>query len=222
MRRVLFLFLSMFLLCSCSRTETRVPVENSGSPGEQVAKGLQWTSSLETAIEKATAEKKDLFLLFTGSDWCIYCRKFEDEILSTRTFVESAPKEFAFVYLDFPQDEELQQKVDMELNRKLQSHYGAIGFPRVVLAHSDGTPYATTTYFPGGPDRFLGVLAFLKEQGCATGGDSDVDDPQTRENLVRHAAWLYSQGLLGAPACKEIADAVRSTGGLEALVGSSQ
>ncbi len=39
---------------------------------------------------------------FTGTKWCTWCNKLEEEVLDTPEFAELAGKQFVFLKLDFP------------------------------------------------------------------------------------------------------------------------
>src|SRR5688572_31835841 len=42
-----------------------------------------WLTDIEAAKKKAAAENKPILALFTGSDWCPACIKWEKEVFST-------------------------------------------------------------------------------------------------------------------------------------------
>ncbi len=44
--------------------------------------GQLWTEDAQEAMTRAATQKKDLLVLFTGSDWCPYCKKLDEEVLS--------------------------------------------------------------------------------------------------------------------------------------------
>jgi len=61
-----------------------------------------WLTDFEAAKAKAKAEKKLLLVDFTGSDWCVWCRKLKDQALDKEPFKTEAPKRFVLVELDYP------------------------------------------------------------------------------------------------------------------------
>ena len=92
----------------------------------------------DIAFEKAKAENKPVFLIFSGSDWCLPCIKFEKEILSSSEFQEFAKKELIVLKADFPQRKE-QDKSLVEQNEALAESYNPQGyFPHLVLLDKDG------------------------------------------------------------------------------------
>jgi thioredoxin-related protein len=113
-----------------------------------------WLTDFEVAKKTAAAQKKDLLVDFTGSDWCSWCKKLDKEVFSETTFKKEAGKRFIFVSLDFPH---LKKQSDAEKaqNQKLQADFGVEGFPTVFLADSEGRPYARTGYQAGGAQAYL-------------------------------------------------------------------
>ena len=116
-----------------------------------------WTSDFAKA--KTVANKKDqqMLLLFTGSDWCIWCKRLKDEILSKPDFKDWAADNIVLVYLDYPRNdyrgEELRQQ-----NAKLGKTYDIKGYPTVVVAAPDGKEMARLGYMEGGPKTFIRAL----------------------------------------------------------------
>jgi len=148
------------------KTETPVadvaPVVNKEDKPEESAHDL-WVTDYKAAMEKAAAEKKDMLIDFSGSDWCGWCIKLDDEVFSQKEFIEKASKDFVFVMLDFPKDQKLTTPELKAQNEKLQVKYGPEGFPTVYLTDAKGKPYAQTGYQKGGPDTYLEHLSELRK-----------------------------------------------------------
>lgn len=137
-----------------------------GLAGLLQAGGEGWTQDFDAAKATAAKEKKDLLIDFTGSDWCGWCIKLNDEVFSKDAFKEAAPKDFVLVELDFPQKPENVSKQSDEMkarNKKLSEEYGIRGFPTIILADAKGRPYAQTGYQPDGPEKYLAHLADLRK-----------------------------------------------------------
>lgn len=117
------------------------------------ASKLNWMTNFEEASMKAKKEKKALLLFFTGSDWCGWCHKLENEALYTSDFSDAVGDQFIFVYVDFP----LRAPLDATLaaqNKKLQSDYGVKGFPTIILLAENGQLIGSTGYKPGGGNSY--------------------------------------------------------------------
>lgn len=129
------------------------------------AQEVTWTQDFAAAKAKAKAEQKHLLLDFTGSDWCTWCIRLDDEVFTKEAFATAVPKDFVLVKLDFPRDESRVSAEVREQNDTLQQHYGIRGFPTILLTDADGLPYAQTGYQKGGPEKYVEMLAGLKKQG---------------------------------------------------------
>jgi len=175
------------------------PDDDAGETEEPIVRAeVPWVRDVAAAKEQAAKEGKDLFIDFTGSDWCGWCHRLEDEVLTHASFVEAAKKDFVFLYLDFPRgDEKKAQVVDPELNEKLKESLGVEGFPTIILATASGEPYGRTGYQEGGPEAYLENLAHLREAGQAV--KKLIADAKHEDTEVLKAAFpvLAENELLG-------------------------
>lgn len=135
---------------------------------DDVAKaGDDWIQDFAAAKAKAKAEHKDLLIDFTGSDWCIWCKRLHDEVFATDAFMAQAPKQFVFVKLDFPRNKDLVTDDIRAQNAQLQMEFAVKGYPSIFLADADGRPYAQTGYQQGGPEKYLPHLDELRAKKTA-------------------------------------------------------
>lgn len=94
-----------------------------------------WTSDFEAAKKTAAKEKRLMYVLFTGSDWCGYCIKLQKEVLSKPKFKKLGEKDFVFVYIDFPR----KSRADNPMaNRALSEIYKVRGFPTAFVMDPNG------------------------------------------------------------------------------------
>ena len=126
--------------------------------GEEIA----WLIDNEEAQAAARSENRPIFMLFTGSDWCVWCERMEKEILSTPQFANFAAKRLILLVVDFPRSIELPE-ARMKKNRKLRNKYGISIYPTVVITDSEGAVLGRLPYKNGGPEPFLGELSKLIE-----------------------------------------------------------
>lgn len=132
----------------------------------QEAKDL-WIQDFAKAKEQAKAEKKDLLIDFTGSDWCSWCVKLDKEVFSQSAFTGASPKDFILVKLDYPNDESLVTPEVKKQNEELRKLYSIRGYPTILLTDADGLVYGQTGYEAGGPEKYVAMLADLKKKGAA-------------------------------------------------------
>jgi len=126
-----------------------------------------FTDDWDVAMKKAADEKKTVFALFTGSDWCIWCKRLEGEVLSKKEFSDEAGKEFVLVFLDFPSDKSLVPAAAAKRNAELAKKYGISGYPTVLLLDAQGKVLAQTGYRKGGPEKYIAHLKGLAANGPA-------------------------------------------------------
>jgi thioredoxin-related protein len=122
------------------------------------AADLNWGTDLPKALAQAKTDKKLVLLDFTGSDWCGWCIKFDQETLSTDKFAEYAKAHLELVTLDFP-NKKPQSDALKAANTALQTKYNVDGFPTFILLNADGKEIGRQVgYAPGGADAFIAEL----------------------------------------------------------------
>ncbi|MBI1370134.1 MAG: thioredoxin fold domain-containing protein [Planctomycetes bacterium] len=126
------------------------------------AGGEGWSSDMKASMAKAAAEKKDMILDFTGSDWCIWCKRLNGEVFSQEAFKNSIPNEFVLVELDFPNDKSKLSAETQAQNKEWMEKFGVTGFPTIILTDASGKPYAKTGYQEGGPEKYVEHLHKLQ------------------------------------------------------------
>ncbi len=121
---------------------------------------LKWYTNLEDAKKVAKQENKDILINFTGSDWCIWCKKLDAEVFSKKEFSDYAKASLILVKLDFPKRIPQTDEVK-NYNRNLMNTYGVQGFPTIVLLDSKGTHVTDTGYQEGGAVAYVSHLKQL-------------------------------------------------------------
>lgn len=135
--------------------------------GTSLAGGEGWTSDFEAAKKQAADSKKDLLIDFTGSDWCGWCIKLNDEVFKHDAFKNGVKDNFVLVELDFPKDKTKVSEEVRAQNEKLSEKYGIQGFPTILLTDAEGRPYAVTGYQEGGPEKYVEHLNELRKKKTA-------------------------------------------------------
>lgn len=124
-----------------------------------------FTDDWDVALKKAASEKKNVLALFTGSDWCIWCKRLEGEILSKKEFSDNVGKTFVPVFLDFPSDKSLVPEATAKRNKELAKKYEVQGYPSVLILDAKGEVLAETGYDKCGPVKYLEKLNSLAKNG---------------------------------------------------------
>lgn len=122
--------------------------------------------------QTAVAEKPDCpdaatrptLLVFSGSDWCQPCLRFEKQILSDSTFQSYASAHLVVQKADFPQRKKL-QGAEKEENERLAERYNPEGkFPHVVLLRPDHSVLAVLPHNANDGEEFVAQLkAYLPQ-----------------------------------------------------------
>jgi thiol-disulfide isomerase/thioredoxin len=124
-----------------------------------------WMTDFEQAKAKAQAEGKDLLIDFTGSDWCGWCIRLDNEVFAFQPFYDYADENFVLVKLDFPRGPSVITEEQSAHNNAVKTHYGSVvgGFPTILLADAEGRAYARTGFEFGGPTNYVAHLTGLQE-----------------------------------------------------------
>ncbi len=126
------------------------------------AAGDAWMTDFEAAREKALAEQKPILVDFTGSDWCGWCIKLDEEVFSQSAFQQYAAAELVLVEIDFPRNKTQSDELKAQ-NRALAEKYGVRGFPTILLLSPEGALIEKTGYRRGGAAGYIehlqGILA---------------------------------------------------------------
>ena len=112
-----------------------------------------WDDDCEKSLAKAKEDQKMVLLDFTGSDWCGYCIKLDEEVFSKSAFKKFAKENLVLVELDYPRGKNLPKKTK-EQNDGLKSKYGISGYPTIILLDSEGKEAA----------RWVGYKATLLDE----------------------------------------------------------
>ena len=125
--------------------------------------GATWYTDVKEALVVSVKENKPLLLFFTGSDWCGWCIKLQNEVLKTPEFKKWAAENVVLVELDFPR-RNLQTAEMQNQNNQILQAFGVQGFPTIHLAKAlqkegqvNFQGLGSTGYVPGGPTAFLQV-----------------------------------------------------------------
>ena len=125
-----------------------------------------WYDDFDAAVAVAKEQGKDLFVDFTGSDWCVWCFRLRDEVFVFDDFLGPAQEQFVLVSLDFPNGEEAMAAVpNPERNEELQAKYGIRGFPTCLLMNTDGVVFARMGYQEGGPEQYVADMTANAAKG---------------------------------------------------------
>ncbi len=121
------------------------------------ASAQSWTNSYSEAIAAARSSDKPVFAYFTGSDWCSWCHKLDQEVLNTPAFRQWASQYVVLLELDYPKKSPQTPELKRQ-NSDLGGKYKIAGYPTVLVLSAKGEVMASQGYMSGGPAKWIGSL----------------------------------------------------------------
>jgi thioredoxin-related protein len=94
--------------------------------------GLLWYTDALKAGEVSKKSDKPIFAFFTGSDWCGWCHRMEQNVFDKPGFKEWAKANVILLELDFPHNKKLPDELQQQ-NNALQQAFKVQGFPTVWM-----------------------------------------------------------------------------------------
>ena len=115
-----------------------------------------WSMDIEEVMLQAKNRKMPVLLLFTGSDWCHWCKKLDEEFLSKTVWQQFAKENLMLGYLDFPKDEKKVPEQFRARNHEMAEKFGIEGYPTLVLVDENGGKITNIKIpFNEKPERFV-------------------------------------------------------------------
>ncbi len=158
---ILLLTLSVVVLgCNPNRS----PVERTKEEQERLDSSEKklgvWLTDWNEAMKMSQSYARPVVVDFTGSDWCIWCQKLEEEVFSKDEFMEYAKNNFILLKVDFPR--EIEQSDELKaFNQQKLKEYKVEGFPTIVIINEKSQEIARTGYRPGGAEKYIKHLEEL-------------------------------------------------------------
>lgn len=156
---IVSLLISLLVACGkespATSTESTEPIES-----VDAALDLTWETDFEAASLQAKKAGKLMLLNFTGSDWCGWCIRLDEEVFSQAEFKKYANDALVLVELDFPRRKELDASTKAQ-NEALAKKYEIRGFPTILILSSEGELLGETGYQRGGAVEYIEHLKQL-------------------------------------------------------------
>ncbi len=96
---------------------------------------LNWNTDFMKCHELSKTTHKPIFAFFTGSDWCGWCHKMQNDVFSKPAFIKWANKNVILLELDFPRHKQQPAEL-MQQNNGLQQAFQVAGFPTIWIFYS--------------------------------------------------------------------------------------
>jgi thioredoxin-related protein len=127
------------------------------------AQELKWYTDVREAITESNKVHKPMLMFFTGSDWCGWCIRLQNEVLKTPEFTKWASENVVLVELDYPRRTPQTPEIKNQ-NNELQQAFGIQGFPTIYFTSAEAIDgkvnfkgLGQTGYVAGGPTAWLAV-----------------------------------------------------------------
>ena len=125
---------------------------------------LDWGTDPVRAQAAANASGKAVLLDFTGSDWCYFCIKMNQDVINTSTFRAYAKTNLELVEIDFP-EKKPQPDALKKQNEAVQAKYKVEGYPTYILVDKSGRElWRQEGYLKGGPEAFIAALEKARQK----------------------------------------------------------
>lgn len=145
--------------------------ENNEEPAEgsaqipQAEEHAGWQTDFEKAKALAQEMDRPILMDFSGSDWCGWCIKLDNEVFQKDVFKAYADENLVLMLADFPNDKSKQSPEVQMQNERLAKEFGVRGFPTVFVLDSDGEIIGKTGYQAGGPEAYVDHLKKIISAG---------------------------------------------------------
>jgi disulfide reductase len=115
---------------------------------------IKWLTNLEDAMNEAKVTNRYIFVDFTGSDWCGWCFKLDEEVFEKEAFIDYAKDNLIMLKLDYPKSIKQTPEVK-KYNNEMAMKYKIQGFPTILMLDKNGEEIAKTGYQSGGALNYV-------------------------------------------------------------------
>lgn len=162
------------------------------------APALPEAPNMEAALAQATEQKRDIFVDFTGTDWCTACIHLRTKVIESEAFEKAYGEKFVLVSVDFPRNPKLVAQIpDDEKRRRenLLTSYRIEGLPGVVLMDEQGLPYEIIHGARRTPEEYMPLV----EAGLKKRAERDAAFAKAATLTGMEKAKMLAAGLMALP-----------------------
>lgn len=140
-----------------------------------------WSDDLDEAKRRAAESNKKILVVFSGSDWCGWCKRLDAEVLSKPEFIEAASRKYELVIVDSPRNKSILSEQARRRNPEIVKQYGVHGYPTSMLLDAKGNEIGRSPGFVrGGPSAYLKKIESLKNAPQPAAPRPDAARPTKR------------------------------------------
>jgi thiol:disulfide interchange protein len=117
-----------------------------------------WETDFGQALGQARARKCHIMIVYTGSDWCPWCKKMDAEVYSQPEFARYSHEKFVLLKLDYLRHSPMSDAAKAQ-NTDMLQRYHVNGYPNLVIVDMNGKALGRFTgYYEGGPEHFIRMV----------------------------------------------------------------
>ncbi len=154
MKKILLIVVACFLLAGISFQINAGSACCPSTTIETKDENSLWLTDFEKAKKLAKEKNLPILIDFSGSDWCGWCIKLEEEVFDKDQFKAWAKENVILFMADFPRRKAQSEKIKKQ-NQKLAQQYGVRGFPTVLILDKDAKKIGQTGYKAGGAIKYI-------------------------------------------------------------------
>ena len=113
-----------------------------------------WLTSLDEAKALSRQTGKPILMDFTGSDWCIYCKKLKREVFAKPEFESWARENVVLLEVDFPKYGD-QSDLVRKQNEELKQQFKISSYPTVLMVDANDKVLGKMGYRQGGAEPWI-------------------------------------------------------------------
>lgn len=121
-----------------------------------------WKTNYDEAITLASKENKNIILVFSGSDWCIPCKKLDKDILQSEEFKNYAAENWVLLKADFPKRKKNKLSEEQQAHNDMLAEKYKGRFPLIVMLNANGKAIGRIGYKKYSPIEYIEFLKNLE------------------------------------------------------------
>lgn len=148
-----------------------------------------WFTKYEDAVKVAKEKNLPILADFTGTDWCIWCKRLKAEVFDKDEFKAWAKEKVVLLEVDFPRSKKLADDIKKQ-NDELKAKFKITGFPTLVYMDAEGQEIGRGKYVKGGPTEWIkkaeeSLKGAGKQAAAAANGPSEGWMTSYKEALAK-------------------------------------
>jgi thiol:disulfide interchange protein len=125
MKRINFALALLACLAMTAGLAAEAVLKDGYAPGQST---MDW----DAALAYAKQNKLPVFVDFTGSDWCGWCKLMQANVFTKAAWTDWAKNRLVLVTIDFPNDKSIVPEKYRARNQELSDRFGIEGYPTYV------------------------------------------------------------------------------------------